>query len=122
MPASSKEKIRKIYEVLPKLNCGLCGFGSCGQFARAAAEGRASPFGCRQSPWAGYRISEIIGVRVPVYGYGFQPAPASSLIAGPSSKSLKALKEEVRGLSEGVGSILKRIENLRARRQGAVQN
>jgi len=31
--AVSKEKIRKIYEILPKLNCGFCGFGSCGQFA-----------------------------------------------------------------------------------------
>jgi len=47
---SSKEKIREIYEVLPKLSCGFCGFGSCGQFARAVVEGGASPFGCRQNP------------------------------------------------------------------------
>ena len=54
MAVGSKEKIREIYEVLPKLNCGFCGFGSCGQFARAVAEGRASPFGCRQNPWCVY--------------------------------------------------------------------
>ena len=48
--AATKEKIREIYEGLPKLDCGFCEFGSCGQFARAVAERRASPFGCRQNP------------------------------------------------------------------------
>ncbi|MCK4411111.1 hypothetical protein KAV67_02400 [Candidatus Bipolaricaulota bacterium] len=41
--ASNKDKIRDIYELLPKLNCRLCGYGNCGRFAKAAAEGRASP-------------------------------------------------------------------------------
>ena len=112
MAVSSKEKIRGIYEVLPKLDCGLCGFGSCGQFARAVAEGRASPFGCRQNPWSGYRISEIIGVRVPAYAYGFQPAFLSPLGVRPSPQ---ALREEVRTLSQNVDNILARIENLKAR-------
>jgi len=31
--AVSKEKIREIYEVLPKPSCNLCGLGSCSQFA-----------------------------------------------------------------------------------------
>jgi len=47
MAIISRKKIRNIYEALPKLNCGLCGYGNCGQFARAVAEGRASPFGCQ---------------------------------------------------------------------------
>jgi len=111
--AVSKEKIREIYEVLPKLNCGFCGFGSCGQFARAVAEGRASPFGCRQNPWSGYKISEIIGAQVPAYSYGYQPAFVSSPGVSPSDK---ALKEEVQGLSQSVDDMLARIEKLKARR------
>jgi Na+-translocating ferredoxin:NAD+ oxidoreductase RNF subunit RnfB len=67
--AVNKEKIREIFEVLPKLNCGFCGFGSCGQFARAVAEGRASPFDCKQDPWSGYRISEIVEAEVSACGY-----------------------------------------------------
>ena len=117
MAISNKEKIRKIYEVLPKLNCGFCGFGTCGQFARAVAEGRASPFGCRQNPWAGYRISEIIGVKAPARRYEFQPAFGSSPGASPSTTNLEDLREEVKGLSQNLDSILARIENLRARRK-----
>ena len=32
MAVGNKEEIREIYEVLPKLDCGFCEFGSCGQF------------------------------------------------------------------------------------------
>jgi len=110
---SNKEKIRGIYEILPKLNCGFCGFGSCGQFARAVAEGRASPFGCRQNPWSGYRISEVVGMRVPSYRYGYQPASVPSLGVSPSPQ---ALREEVKGLSQSLDDILVKIENLKARK------
>ena len=111
--AVSKEKIREIYEVLPKLNCGLCGYGNCGQFARAVAEGKASPSGCRQNPWSGYKISEIIGAQVPAYSYGYQPAFVSRPGVSPSAK---ALKEAVQGLSQSVDDMLARIEELKARR------
>ncbi|MBA7615414.1 hypothetical protein ES703_22695 [subsurface metagenome] len=111
--AVTKEKIKEILFILPKLNCGLCGFGNCGQFARAVAEGKASPFGCRQNPWSGYRISEIIGARVPAYSYGYQPV----FVSRPGvSSSQQALREEVRGLSQSVDDILARIEKLKARR------
>ena len=116
--AVSKEKIREIYEVLPKLNCGFCGFGTCGQFARAVVERRASPFGCRQNPWSGYKISEIIGVKVPTYSYGFQRPVVSRLGVSPSPQ---ALREQVRGLSQSVDAILVRIKNLKARRQDTEQ-
>jgi len=109
---SSKEKTREIYGVLPKLNCGFYGFGSCSQFARAVADRRASPFGCRQNPWAGYRISEILGMKVPAYSYGFQPAFASRPGVGPPPKDLI---DEVCALSQKVDDILGRIENLKAR-------
>jgi len=113
MAVRSKEKIREIYEVLPKLNCGFCRFGCCGQFARAVAELRASPFGCRQNPCSGYKISEIVGMKVPVYSYGFQPVFFSKPGVSPSPKNLKALREEVKGLSQKVDDILARIEELR---------
>lgn len=107
----TKEKIRKIYEALPKLNCGLCGYGNCGQFARAVAEGKASPFGCWQNPWVGYRISEIIGVKAPVpsYRYEFyQPILAQRAAPSPAS-----LRKEVEALSQKVEAILAKIEKFR---------
>jgi len=110
----SKEKIGEIYELLPKLNCGFCGFGSCGQFARAVAEGKASPFGCRQNPWSGYRISEIIGAKVPAYSYGYQPASVHRPRVSPSPQTLR---EDVRELSQSVDDMLARIEKLKARKQ-----
>jgi Na+-translocating ferredoxin:NAD+ oxidoreductase RNF subunit RnfB len=116
MAVSKKEKIKEIYEVLPKLNCGFCGFGSCGQFARAVAEGRASPFGCRQNPWLGYRICEIIGAKVPAYSYGFQPAFTPKTGAISSAATLKALGEEVRELSREADAILARLDKIGQRR------
>jgi hypothetical protein len=113
MTIARKENIKKIYESLPKRNCGLCGYDDCGQFAKAVAEKKASPFGCRQNPWLGYRLSEIIGVKVPAYSYGFQAAFYSKPGGVPSPK---VLREEVRGLFQKVDDILARIENLKARR------
>ena len=117
LSVSNKEKIREIYQVLPKLNCGLCGYGNCGQFARAVAEGKASPFGCRQNPSAGYKISEIIGAKAAAYTYRAQSA--ATLRTKPNSPviTLKTLREEVEGLSQSVDDVLARIENLKAKRQ-----
>jgi Na+-translocating ferredoxin:NAD+ oxidoreductase RNF subunit RnfB len=113
MAAAKKDTIKQIHDLLPKLNCGFCGFGNCGQFAKAVAEGSASPFGCRQNPWAGYSISEVVGMRVPVFGYQqrfYQPIFAQR--PGPTA-SLEALKKEVTALSKQIDGILDRIENLK---------
>jgi hypothetical protein len=107
-----KENIKKIHDLLPKRNCGLCGYDNCGQFARAVAEKRVSPFGCRQNPWLGYRLSEIIRGKAPAYGYGFQPAFYPKPGGAPAPK---ALREEARGLSQKVDDIVARIESLKAR-------
>jgi len=111
---TSKEKIREVYEALPKPNCGYCGFGNCGEFARAVVEGRASPFGCRQNPWAGYKISELIRIEVPVQSfYGFQPAP----VPAPAPRvTPKVFREGVQGLSQRVDDILARIAKLKTRK------
>lgn len=112
MATARKETIKEIYESLPKLNCGFCGYANCGQFAKAVAEKEASPFGCRQNPWLGYRLSEIIGVKAPAYGYGFRPAFYSKPGVAPSSK---VLRKEIRGLFQKVDDILARIEDLKAK-------
>jgi Na+-translocating ferredoxin:NAD+ oxidoreductase RNF subunit RnfB len=98
MDTSTKQQIKAIYQVLPQRDCGFCGFEGCGQFARAVAEGRASPFGCKQNPEAGYIINEILGEKA---------APIETA-------SLAGLKQEMDKLSAGVNDILARIERLKA--------
>jgi len=114
MAIAAKDKIKSIYEALPKLDCGRCGYANCGRFARAVAEGKASPFGCRQNPRAGYRISEIVGAKAPRSGYGL-PQPGWSPRPEPLSPAL--LREDLGGLSARLDTILTRIENLQ--RQGS---
>ena len=112
---AAKDKIKRIYEALPQLNCGLCGFEGCGQFARAVAEGRASPFGCRQDPWAGYRIGEIMGIKAAVFGYHptfGQPRFAQRLNPHASIGSLRA---EMIELSKRIEGILDRLDSLKRR-------
>jgi len=60
----TKTKAKQIVALLPKTNCGKCGYDNCGKFAKAVAEGNASPFGCRENAAAGHRISEILGIKV----------------------------------------------------------
>ena len=114
--ADNKDNIRKIYELLPHINCGFCGYDNCGQFAKAVSEGSASPFGCRQDPWVGYKISEITGVRVPVSRYQQRPYRG---FAGPrlgASPSLELLRKEAGELSKRIEGILKRIDTLGKRK------
>jgi Na+-translocating ferredoxin:NAD+ oxidoreductase RNF subunit RnfB len=113
MALSTKEKIRKISDALPGLNCGLCGFGNCGQFARAVAEGRASPFGCRQNPASGFQISKIMGQKVP--GYSEESLPALRSPEKISPYTTQRLREELRPLLQKTDDLLARIEKLKAR-------
>jgi hypothetical protein len=109
---AAKDKIKQIYDVLPQLNCGQCGFEGCGQFAKAVAEGMASPFGCRQDPWAGHRIHEIMGTKGPIFGY---PNSFSQRAFGQGPKmpaSLGSLRAEVGTLSKRLEGMLDRINNL----------
>ena len=108
MGTSTREKIKRIYETLPKMNCGLCGFESCAKFARAVAEGKASPFGCRQDPGAGYAIGRIVGANI--------PGELASVPRPGFSSSRKALGQDIQRLSDKVDDILVRIERLKARK------
>lgn len=42
-----KEKVQLIYELLPKRDCGACGYDSCYECAIAIANGEAPPDACR---------------------------------------------------------------------------
>jgi hypothetical protein len=61
-----KEKTRKIYEVLPKLDDQRCGYKTCGEFARAVADGKAPCYGCVSGgSEVAAKVCEIMGARVP---------------------------------------------------------
>ena len=61
-----KEKTRKIYEVLPELDDQRCGYKTCGEFARAVADGKAPCYGCVSGgPEVAAKVCEIMGARVP---------------------------------------------------------
>jgi len=61
-----KEKIREIYEVLPKLDDQRCGYKTCGEFARAVAEGKALCYGCVSGgPEVAAKVCEIMGTKIP---------------------------------------------------------
>ena len=72
-----KEKTRKIYEVLPKLDDQRCGYKTCGEFARAVAEGKAPCYGCVSGgPEVAAKVCEIVGARVPEVAISqFGPGP-----------------------------------------------
>ena len=119
--AVNKDNIKKIYELLPHINCGFCGYDNCGQFAKAVSEGSASPFGCRQNPWVGYNISEIIGLKVPVFGYqqrSYQHFTGPRLGPVPS---FELLRKEVGELSTRIEGILNRIDKL-GKRKGSTSS
>jgi len=61
-----KEKIKKIYEVLPKLDDQRCGYKSCGEFARAVAEEKAPCYGCvTGGAEVAAQVCQIMGAKVP---------------------------------------------------------
>jgi hypothetical protein len=61
-----KEKTREIYEVLPRLDDQRCGYKTCGEFARAVAEGKAPCYGCVSGgPEVAAKVCKIMGASMP---------------------------------------------------------
>jgi len=61
-----KEKTRKIYEVLPKLDDQRCGYKTCGEFAMAVANGKAPCYGCVSGGTeVAAKVCEIMGTKIP---------------------------------------------------------
>lgn len=58
-------RVEKIYDILPKANCGGCGFPGCMGFAAALVKGEAVPSACAPGGDAlAKRVAEILGVEV----------------------------------------------------------
>jgi len=94
-----KEKIKKIYEVLPKLDDQRCGYKSCGQFARAVAEGKAPCYGCVSGGReVATKVCAIMGARVPQEAIPqFGPSP------GFYQPRLSGGRGMGRGMGRGLG-------------------
>lgn len=90
-----KDKIKKIYQVLPKLDDQQCGYNTCGEFARAVADGKAPCYGCVSGgPEVAAKVCEIMGARV--------PEQAISRF-GPSLRFYQPGLNGGRGVKKGIG-------------------
>ena len=94
-----KEKTRKIYEVLPKLDDQRCGYKTCGEFARAVADGKALCYGCVSGgPEVAAKVCEIMGARVPE-----QAIPQFGTSRGFYQPGLSGGRGMGRGIGRGLG-------------------
>ena len=94
-----KENIREIYEVLPKLDDQRCGYRTCGEFARAVAEGKAPCYGCVSGgSEVAVKVCEIMGARVPE-----EATPQFSPIPGFYQPGLGGGRGVGRGVGQGLG-------------------
>ncbi len=67
-------KVEAIFEVLPQLNCGACGYAGCEAAAQAIAEGKAPPDACVVGGEEELKfIGEVLGVQVTKTGYTVKP-------------------------------------------------
>jgi len=99
-----KEKTRKIYEVLPKLDDQRCGYKTCGEFARAVADGKSPCYGCVSGgPKVAAKVCEIMGARVPE-----QAIPQF----GPSPRFYQPGLSGGRGMGKGIGLDLGRGQDI----------
>jgi len=90
-----KEKTRKIYEVLPKLDDQRCGYKTCGEFARAVVDGKAPCYGCVSGgPEVAAKVCEIMGARV---------SEQATSQFGSSPGFYQSGLSEGRGMRRGIG-------------------
>ena len=112
------QKMREIVKVLPKFNCGLCGFGNCGHYARAVAEGRASPNLCLGGYSVARRICDIIGAKMPTMPQGAYPASRVPYHKNLTRKEqeLWLLQQRQRELAQQLNALERRVEALAGRK------
>ncbi len=92
------QKMREVIKALPRLNCGFCGFGNCGNYAKALVEGRASPGLCIGGPLVAQRICDVLGLKYPAMPQG-----------------LWALRQRQGELARQLGSLERRVKELATR-------
>jgi Na+-translocating ferredoxin:NAD+ oxidoreductase RNF subunit RnfB len=112
------QKMQEIVKVLPKFNCGLCGFGNCGHYARAVAEGRASPNLCIGGYSVARRICDIIGAEMPAMPQGAYPASQAPYYKNLTGKEqeLWLLQQRQRELAQQLNALERQVEALAVRK------
>lgn len=112
------QKMREIVKVLPKFNCGLCGFGNCGHYARAVAEGRASPNLCIGGYSVARTICDIIGAKMPTMPQGAYPASGVPYHKNLTRKEqeLWLLQQRQRELAQQLNALERQVEALAGRK------
>jgi Na+-translocating ferredoxin:NAD+ oxidoreductase subunit B len=61
----SDHTMQKIIDVLPNINCGVCGYATCSAFAKAILEGRKEATGCVPGgAKTAHAIGDIMGITV----------------------------------------------------------
>ena len=102
-----KEKTKKIYEVLPKLDDQRCGYKTCGEFARAVVEGKAPCYGCVSGgPEVAAKVCEIMEARVPeevIPQFGSSPGFYQSRLGGGRGMGMGMGRGMGRGMGKGRG-------------------
>lgn len=111
------QRMRGIIKVLPKFNCGLCGFGNCGNYARALVEGKAAPNLCIGGYLVAQKICSILGTRMPLMpqrAYFVQPWMQyySAEISGTRTQERQVLQQRTRELAQQLANLQRRIEAL----------
>jgi Na+-translocating ferredoxin:NAD+ oxidoreductase RNF subunit RnfB len=115
MNQDNESLIDNVYEVLPKRDCGLCGYGTCRRFARAVVDRRAPPSGCRQDPLAAHRIAEILGMTVKGHESRAASAPFGraatngTLTGTTASRELSSIMEEAEEVLSRITALEKRL-------------
>jgi Na+-translocating ferredoxin:NAD+ oxidoreductase RNF subunit RnfB len=108
---SKLQKMREIVKVLPKLNCGFCGFGNCGNYAKALVEGEASPGLCIGGPLVAQRICDILGLKYPAMPQGVY----SPWIQYGREQELWLLQRRQRELAKQLDNLGRRVKALATR-------
>ena len=111
------QRMREIIKVLPKFNCGLCGFGNCGSYARALVEGKALPNLCIGGYLVAQKICSITGTRMPLKpqrAYFVQPWMQyyGAGISVTTMREQRILQQRRRELAQQLDNLERRIEAL----------
>ncbi len=116
------QKIREIVKALPRLNCGLCGFGNCGNYAKAVTEGRASLNICIGGPVVWRRIGNIIGDKMPIMPQKAAHVPWTQhygvSIPVNREQRLQSLRQRQNELAQRMDALRRRVKALADQRKG----
>lgn len=95
LAVETDSRVEQITEVLPKANCGGCGFAGCSAFAEAVVSGKAEVNGCSAGgAETAKKIAEIMGVSAG----DAKPKVATVLCRGTSNASVE--RYEYEGISD----------------------